>query len=274
MAWSNLSVRIISFSLVGVGAGLLVLNLLLGGRLNISLPLVFLALGGGFFILVLNLRPRWAWTASLYFPAMFLSTMGIIFLLTVLTQDWNAWAYAWLLLLASGGAALLLANRDLFHLPVLEPLGWIIALGGLALFALFGALVGGLFIQVAAPILLVSAGLSLRWLPLDAILPPAILERLAIQPRTTPGENGTPPMLQKPGAASGSLPELVEGLSQRELEVLRLIDAGLSNQEIAEELSVAPSTVKTHINNIYGKLNVQSRVQAVQRARALHLLEG
>ena len=52
----------------------------------------------------------------------------------------------------------------------------------------------------------------------------------------------------------------------RELEVLRLIDAGLSNQQIADKLSVAPSTVKTHINNIYGKLGVQTRVQAVTRA--------
>jgi LuxR family maltose regulon positive regulatory protein len=66
---------------------------------------------------------------------------------------------------------------------------------------------------------------------------------------------------------------LVEPLSVRELEVLRLIDAGLSNQQIADKLSVAPSTVKTHINNIYGKLGVQTRVQAVTRARELNLLD-
>ncbi len=65
---------------------------------------------------------------------------------------------------------------------------------------------------------------------------------------------------------------LIEPLSDRELEVLRLIVEGYSNQEIANRLVVALSTVKTHINNLYGKLGVQSRTQAVARARALGLL--
>ncbi len=47
--------------------------------------------------------------------------------------------------------------------------------------------------------------------------------------------------------------------------MLRLIAAGLSNQEIADRLIIAPGTVKRHINNIYGKLGVQSRTQAVAR---------
>ena len=63
-----------------------------------------------------------------------------------------------------------------------------------------------------------------------------------------------------------------ESLSARELQVLRLIAAGMSNQEIAEELVVALGTVKTHINNIYGKLDVRSRTQALARARELNLL--
>jgi LuxR family transcriptional regulator, maltose regulon positive regulatory protein len=66
--------------------------------------------------------------------------------------------------------------------------------------------------------------------------------------------------------------QLIEPLSERELEVLRLIADGYSNQEIAARLIVALSTIKTHINNIYGKLGVQSRTQALARARALHLL--
>jgi len=66
---------------------------------------------------------------------------------------------------------------------------------------------------------------------------------------------------------------LVEPLSTRELEVLALINRGLSNPEIAAELVVAPSTIKTHINNLYSKLGVQNRVQAIQRARELGLLE-
>ena len=65
---------------------------------------------------------------------------------------------------------------------------------------------------------------------------------------------------------------LIDPLSERELEVLRLIAAGLSNREIAQQLVIAVSTVKSHINHIYGKLNVKSRTQAVARAQALDLL--
>lgn len=65
---------------------------------------------------------------------------------------------------------------------------------------------------------------------------------------------------------------LVEPLSARELEVLQRIAAGKSNQAIAQEFIVSLGTIKTHINNIYGKLNVHSRTQAIARARELHLL--
>jgi LuxR family maltose regulon positive regulatory protein len=65
---------------------------------------------------------------------------------------------------------------------------------------------------------------------------------------------------------------LVEPLSEREIEVLRLIAAGLSNQEIADRLYIAPGTVKRHINNIYGKLQVGSRTRAIAVARDLHIL--
>jgi LuxR family maltose regulon positive regulatory protein len=65
---------------------------------------------------------------------------------------------------------------------------------------------------------------------------------------------------------------LVEVLTEREMEVLRLIAAGLSNREIARELVVAVSTVKSHINHIYGKLDVKNRTQAIARAQTLGLL--
>jgi LuxR family maltose regulon positive regulatory protein len=65
---------------------------------------------------------------------------------------------------------------------------------------------------------------------------------------------------------------LVEPLSKRELQVLQLIAQGLSNREIAERLFISLSTVKGHTNNIYGKLAVNSRTQAVAQARALGLL--
>jgi LuxR family maltose regulon positive regulatory protein len=65
---------------------------------------------------------------------------------------------------------------------------------------------------------------------------------------------------------------LVEPLTQRELEVLQLVAAGLPNQEIAERLSVTTGTVKTHLKSIYGKLDAHSRTQALARARDLALL--
>jgi LuxR family maltose regulon positive regulatory protein len=66
--------------------------------------------------------------------------------------------------------------------------------------------------------------------------------------------------------------ELVEPLSERELEVLGLIAQGLSNREIAQRLFLSLPTVKWHTHNIYGKLAVKNRTQAVAKARALRLL--
>jgi LuxR family maltose regulon positive regulatory protein len=65
---------------------------------------------------------------------------------------------------------------------------------------------------------------------------------------------------------------LVEPLSDRELEVLGLMAGGLSNQEIAQKLFISVGTVKTHVHNICGKLNVRSRTQAAAQARELGLL--
>jgi LuxR family maltose regulon positive regulatory protein len=65
---------------------------------------------------------------------------------------------------------------------------------------------------------------------------------------------------------------LIEPLSERELEVLRLLAEGLSNQEIARKLYLSVGTVKVHLKHIYGKLAVSSRMQAVARARELKLL--
>ena len=67
-------------------------------------------------------------------------------------------------------------------------------------------------------------------------------------------------------------PAPLEALSERELEVLRLVADGLTNNDIARELVIAQSTVKTHINRIYGKLGVRTRTQAVARARQLQIL--
>jgi LuxR family maltose regulon positive regulatory protein len=76
-------------------------------------------------------------------------------------------------------------------------------------------------------------------------------------------------------ASSGAKPPtggLPEPLSERELEVLILIEAGRSNRQIAQELFVTPGTVKSHTNNIYRKLDAHSRTQALARARELNLI--
>jgi len=66
--------------------------------------------------------------------------------------------------------------------------------------------------------------------------------------------------------------KLVESLSQRELEVLRLIVEGATNKEIADELVLTVNTVKRHISNIFGKLHVSNRAQAIAQARERNLL--
>ena len=65
---------------------------------------------------------------------------------------------------------------------------------------------------------------------------------------------------------------LVEPLSDRELEVLQLISDGLSNKEIAQKLYLSVGTVKVHTRNIYGKLGVSSRTQAVAKAQSFGII--
>ncbi len=65
---------------------------------------------------------------------------------------------------------------------------------------------------------------------------------------------------------------LVEDLTTRELDILRLINRGLSNQDIAQKLFLSPNTVKWYNSNIFGKLGVNSRTQAVVEARRLNLI--
>ncbi|PZR76227.1 MAG: HTH-type transcriptional regulator MalT, partial [Stutzerimonas stutzeri] len=67
------------------------------------------------------------------------------------------------------------------------------------------------------------------------------------------------------------VPELIRRspLSRREWQVLSLIHAGQSNEQIADHLNVAPTTIKTHIRSLYQKLNITHRSEAVQLARDL-----
>ncbi|QTH41380.1 hypothetical protein J4772_28135 [Cohnella sp. LGH] len=65
---------------------------------------------------------------------------------------------------------------------------------------------------------------------------------------------------------------LVEGLTNREMEIVRLMAEGMSNKQIASHLGITEGTVKSHTNNVYGKLGVRTRVQAIKKARELLLL--
>lgn len=62
------------------------------------------------------------------------------------------------------------------------------------------------------------------------------------------------------------------GLTERELTMLERLAAGDANKEIARALDISPNTVKTHIANLYQKLEVQRRTQAIQKARELRLI--
>jgi LuxR family maltose regulon positive regulatory protein len=94
----------------------------------------------------------------------------------------------------------------------------------------------------------------------------ALLRRLAAQG----GNNTEGAYITRLLAAFGD--ERPSALSEREFEILKYIAAGMSNREIADKLIVTVETVKWHVKNIYRKLNVTTRTQALARAKRLELL--
>jgi ATP/maltotriose-dependent transcriptional regulator MalT len=106
----------------------------------------------------------------------------------------------------------------------------------------------------------------------------AYVDRLLSAFGLAPEDNGSGssqehPPIQNPKSQTPSGPQiLVEPLTVRELEILRLVAAGLSNAAVAAQLIVSVGTVKSHLKHIYSKLAVESRTQAVARARKLGLL--
>jgi DNA-binding NarL/FixJ family response regulator len=99
--------------------------------------------------------------------------------------------------------------------------------------------------QLAAAIRTVAAG--------EALLAPSVTRRLIEE------------FVRRPRVDPSEAPELFE-LTERELEVLKLIARGLSNAEIAEQLTVSEATVRTHVNRILTKLGLRDRTQAAVRA--------
>jgi DNA-binding NarL/FixJ family response regulator len=107
--------------------------------------------------------------------------------------------------------------------------------------------------QLAEAVRVVAAG--------DALLAPAITRRLVEQ------------FVRRPPPASATPPALAE-LTERELDVLRLVARGLSNAEIATSLFLTEATVKTHLTHILAKLNLRDRVQAVVLAYESGLIQA
>ena len=107
----------------------------------------------------------------------------------------------------------------------------------------------------------------LRTAAARGILPPytrTLLAACETEPQRSADES---PLLISPVS-----PSLIEPLSERELDVLRLLGTDLSGPEIARELVVAPSTFRTHTKRIYSKLGVTNRRAAVKRAADLELI--
>ena len=84
-----------------------------------------------------------------------------------------------------------------------------------------------------------------------------------------PPSRVTAALARAPSGAGG----LELGLTERELEVLRLVAAGRSNREIAGELFISPKTASVHVSNILGKLGVASRGEAAAKAHSLRLFD-
>lgn len=250
--------RITSLILLGCAVILVLLQIFLD--IDLTLPTIFLVIGTGLFIAGVAYSPRWTWTAYLFIPACIFLVLGIIFLFNVLTGDWKSWAYAWLLGIAGLGLGASLTGKTAGWCNELKSLALVLIAVGIAGFGLFGAIAGGPFLTVMVPVLLVTAAALVYLVPPRAYLPDGLLNQ-------SRGSSSRQKLEPAAGQASISEP-----LSVREMEVLRLIDQGLSNAEIASKLTLANSTVKTHINNIYGKLGVQNRIQALNRAQELGLL--
>jgi DNA-binding CsgD family transcriptional regulator len=254
----------VSILLVGVGVVSLLLNLIFKIDLGIGWPLALIMLGAALLVYVFTLARQYTWADFLFIPACVVLGLGLIFLLNVLTGDWKAWAYAWLLLLPSGGVGVFLCNRSGRWPAWVNVAASGSVIGGAVFFVGFGALQRGPFIQISAPLLLITGGLAYLWTQRNTdaaqklkqmIIPHPAQEQNFIAPASPAGQAG-------------------EGLTARELEVLMLIEQGLSNGQIAQRLSLAPSTVKTHINNIYSKLGVQSRIRAIRQAKTLGLIKS
>ena len=170
-------------------------------------------------------------------------------------------------------AALALSERLLQKLDGTKRTGWVIEILVLQALAFQGKKDNDQALAVLEKAFLLAQSERYMRLFLDEGEPMAKLLYQARSHRI--GTGYAAELLSAMGNAFGSaLPPtelLIEPLTLRELEVLKLIEAGCSNQEIAAELVISMPTVKRHISNIYAKLGASSRTQAVLRGKELNL---
>ncbi|XVJ67377.1 MAG: response regulator transcription factor [Lacibacter sp.] len=115
-------------------------------------------------------------------------------------------------------------------------------------------------------IALLFTGLGI-WLALKLMKPKKEIQTIIVERNIYRSE------LTEADKAAAELEKQKLGLSTRELEVLQLMAQGLSNQEIADRLFLSVPTIKTHTSNLFFKLDVKRRTQAIEKARQLKLIE-
>jgi two-component system, NarL family, response regulator LiaR len=115
-------------------------------------------------------------------------------------------------------------------------------------------------------IALLFTGLGI-WLALKLMKPKKEIQTIIVEKNIYQKE------LTEADKAAAELEKQKLGLSTRELEVLLLMAQGMSNQEIADKLFLSVPTVKTHSSNLFFKLDVKRRTQAIEKARQLNIIE-
>lgn len=158
MPGNNRMLMIVGIALVVLGAVFFSLNFIPGWTGGMGWPLIFFLIAALLLAPAVMLPEQREWTAALIIPAAIQVVLGLIFLYNTITGDWNAWAYAWLLLVAGVGIGLMIAGRVGRWDRAVGITGMWILVVSLLLFGLFGALFGSPALRMAAPAVLIVGG--------------------------------------------------------------------------------------------------------------------